>query len=84
MTTEQALEQIEIAYAALTELNKADWLHQVHHNVPVDLADAIHHTNEIWARLESFSQETSSHATTRLSRRDRPTSISITQPQSTD
>ncbi|MBW4674715.1 MAG: hypothetical protein KME52_11995 [Desmonostoc geniculatum HA4340-LM1] len=52
MTTEQALSQIETAYAALAELQKVDWLHEVHHKTPTDLADAIHYTNEIWARLE--------------------------------
>lgn len=57
MTPEQVLSQIEIAYAALAELQKADWLHQVHHKVPVDLADAIHHTNEVWARLELFTNK---------------------------
>ncbi len=36
MTPEQALSQIETAYAALAELQKADWLHQVHHKIPSD------------------------------------------------
>jgi hypothetical protein len=53
MTPEQALSQIEIAYAALAELQKVDWLSSVHHKIPVDIADAIHHTNEVWARLEN-------------------------------
>jgi hypothetical protein len=57
MKPEQALSQIEIAYAALVELQKADWLSSVHHKIPVDIADAIHHTNEVWARLEDFTNK---------------------------
>lgn len=55
MNIEQALEQIEIAYAALTALKQADWLHQVHSRTLTDLNDAIHYTNEVWARLEDYS-----------------------------
>ncbi|MBC1217744.1 hypothetical protein GNE08_26470 [Trichormus variabilis ARAD] len=52
MNLEQALEQIEIAYAALQEVKKYPLLHQVHSDTVTDLEDAIHHTNEVWARLE--------------------------------
>ncbi|QSJ14154.1 hypothetical protein JYQ62_19645 [Nostoc sp. UHCC 0702] len=69
MTHEEALTHLEIAYNALTKVQQADSarqlnLSQLNYKTPTDLEDALHYTNEVWARLEHFTKEQNNATTT--------------------